>query len=33
MLEQAGGLCGVIRLLKFILEVYICVCNVYLFNY
>ena len=33
MLEQADGLHGVIRSFKFILGVYICVCNVYLFKY
>ena len=33
MLEQAGGLHGVIRWFKFILGVYICVYDVYLFKY
>ena len=33
MLEQAGGLRSVKMSFKFILEVYICVCNVYLFKY
>ena len=33
MLEQVGDLRGIIRSFKFILEVYICVCNVYLFKY